>query len=449
MRLFKRFFWYVVFGLSTLALLAGASALAQGAPKDESSFGAVTSAVADWLHFGYDSVYTAYNPLESTIGVTNVAQLERKWGVGCDDGYFSVISRSPAIADGMLYTSGAGRKLTACSARSGRFLWEFGDGNLGWAPPPVVSEDELVFYWEGMNGLYTLYALDAQSGDQQWASPLQFNIGFNDEALVTVDETRDRVYLVETHYASAKLYALDKQTGQVDWYMGPATDDAEFEGDYVLLDADKIYAVAEVPMVPYPFKGDHLLRIDAATQNIELTYARPEPENYYDIEQYTLCNDRLVAGFDYQYDPVKLLVAYDPITSTIAWQKPFSTTITGQIACNPDENHLYVPTDPYLYVLNATTGEEIWKYTGYGAIYNPSIANGVVYFLSDTNMYAVDEESGARLFSYPLGYSAYDTTQVAVADGMLYFSGNGGTCDLFALGLPGARVFLPLVVRGQ
>jgi hypothetical protein len=48
-----------------------------------------------------------------------------------------------------------------------------------------------------------------------------------------------------------------------------------------------------------------------------------------------------------------------------------------------------------------------------------------------------------------LGYEAYDTTQVAICDGMLYFSGNGGTCDLYALGLPGRKVFLPLVLRGQ
>jgi len=442
MKPFTRMSGFVLLSLMLLALWGAGIALAQRP-------GAESAAVADWLHFGYDSAYTAYNPLESTLSVTNVAQLERKWGVGCDDGYFSVISRSPAIAGGALFTSGAGRKLSAYNARSGQFLWEFGGGNLGWAPPPVVSEDGLVFYWEGMSMLYTLYAIDSHSGNQQWASPLQFNIGFNDEALATVDEAHDWVYLVETHYTSGKLYALDKQTGQVDWYMGPATDNADFKGDYVLLSEGEIYAAAEVPMTPYPFKGDHMVKINAATQDIELTYARPTPENYYDIEQYTLCNDRLVAGFDYQYDPVKLLVAYDPITSTIAWQKPFSSTITGQIACDPARNQLYVPTDPYLYALDATTGAEVWRYMGYAAIYNPSVANGVVYFLSDTNMYAVDEDTGVRLFSFPLGYSAYETTQVAIADGMLYFSGNGGACDLFALGLPGQKVFLPLIVRGQ
>jgi hypothetical protein len=63
-------------------------------------------------------------------------------------------------------------------------------------------------------------------------------------------------------------------------------------------------------------------------------------------------------------------------------------------------------------------------------------------------MYAIDEGTKAMLYHYPLGYDADETTQVAIADGMLFFSGNGGTCDLCALGFPGDyRVFLPVVLR--
>jgi outer membrane protein assembly factor BamB len=426
----------VILGLPLLALLLGVSVLAQD--------GSVL--VANWAHFGYDSAYTAHNTLESTIGVTNVTELERLWGIGCDDGYFSVISRSPAVHEGRLYTSGAGSKLRAYTAHGGRMLWEFGDGNYGWAPQPVVSQDGTVFYMEGSYPTH-LYAVDGTGGNELWEAPLAFDMGYNDTALVTVDESNALVYVVENPFmGDGKLYALDKQSGAIVWYKSQATDDAAFKGDYVLLREGKIFAVAEVPMEVYPFEGDHVLRIDASTHDIEIVYDRPTPENYYDIEHYSLCNDTLVVDFDYQYDADKLLVAYTPITSTIAWQKTFSET-TGTIACNEAKNQIYVPTDPYLYALDATTGAEVWKYTGYGALYNPSIANGVVYLLSDTNMYALDEASGERLFSYPLGYEAYETTQVAIADGMLYFSGNGGTCDLYALGLRDEKVLLPLLIR--
>jgi hypothetical protein len=155
----------------------------------------------------------------------------------------------------------------------------------------------------------------------------------------------------------------------------------------------------------------------------------------YDIEHYSLCNDRLVTVFSDHYALTSTLVIYNTSSPDIVWQKEFPTSLTGRLACNEAQDMLYVPINPYLYALDAETGSEVWKYTGYGEIYNPSIANGVVYFLSDTNMYALDESTGTKLFHYPLGYEANETTRVAISDGMLYFSGNGGTCDLFALGL--------------
>jgi outer membrane protein assembly factor BamB len=408
-------------------------------------------AAGDWLHFGYDDVYSGYNPGESIIDATTIGQLERRWGVGCNDGYFSVVFRSPAIYDGVLYNSSAGSRLTAYDADRGTVLWQFGNGNLGWAPQPVVSEDGMVFYMEEADPTY-LYAVDGQSGSQLWQAPTGFDLGFSGaaEAQVTVDESNGWVYVLEEPFGGdGKLYALDKETGEIDWYMSQALNGTEFSGNYALLEAGKIYAVADRPIELYPYHGEKVLRIDPATQAIEMEYARPEPENYWQTEAHTVCDQKLIASFDYQYDPVKLVVAYDTYTSTIAWQKSFAQPITGKIACNPDKDRIYVPTDPYLYALDVATGDEIWKYTGLGEIYSPSVANGIVYFLSDTNMYAIDEETRAKLLVYPLGYEADGTTQVAISGGMLYFSGNGGTCDLYALGLPPHRIFLPVVVKNE
>ncbi len=93
-------------------------------------------------------------------------------------------------------------------------------------------------------------------------------------------------------------------------------------------------------------------------------------------------------------------------------------------------------TNPFLFAFDAATGDEVWKFSSFGPVYNPSIANGVVYMLSSTNMYALDEATGQQLFFFRLGAEAEPTSQVAISDGMVYFSGNGGTCDLYALGLP-------------
>ena len=436
-----------VVGLLLLSAILGDPVRAQETPQGQLHPTTPSVTAQNWLHFGCDDAYTAHNTTENTLDPTNIAQLERRWGIGCDDGYFSVISRSPAIYGGTLFTSGAGSRLTAYEATSGRKLWEFGSGNLGWAPQPVVSEDGIVFYMEGTSGYYDLYAVNHDDGSKLWQAPLAFEMGFNERALVTVDEAKGLVYLVENPFmGNGKLYALNKATGEVAWFKSKATDNVEFMGDYPLLSNGKLYVPADAPMAGYPDHGDHLLRLDTTTHAIEMQYQRPKPEGYYGIAQYVLCNERLVAAFDYQYNPIKLLVGYDPASPTISWQKPISAT-TGTLACNTASGLLYVPTDPHLLALDAATGAEVWRYTSFAAIRNPSIANGIIYFLAGTNMYAIDETTHRQLFRYPLGYSAQATSQVAIAAGMAFFSGNGGTCDLFALGLPGRKLFLPLLNR--
>lgn len=396
-----------------------------------------------WPHYGYDDAFTSCNLAESALSADNVTKLQRRWGLGCGQGY-KPISRSPAIYNRRLYTTGEVDHLKAYDASNGRLLWEFGEDSP-WAPQPVVSEDGVVFYLEESSSThYDLYAVSGETGQQIWKAPITFDLGYTNGHLLTVDEARGLVYFLETPFmGNGKLYALNKQTGQVEWYMGKATDSVEFKGDYAMLDAGKIYALADAPMASYPNHADHMLRVDAATHAIETTYARPQPEGYYAIKTASLCAGKLVV--DYDYSSSKLLAGYNTGAAGIAWQKAFPET-TGTIACNPALGRIYVPTDPYLYALDAATGEQVWRYTGFGKIYNPSIANGVIYFISDSNMYAIAETDGRRLASYPLGTSGGETNQVAIAAGMAYFSGNGGMCNLFALGLP-QPVYVPMVTR--
>jgi outer membrane protein assembly factor BamB len=416
----------LVIGLIALIALSGAPAAAQ------------REAGGNWPHFGSDGAHTACNPAESVISPENVAQLERQWGIGCDDDYFSVISRSPAIRDGVVYTSGAGRNLWANDARTGDLLWSFGENNIAWAPQPVVSEGGIVFYLVGPTGIYDLYAVDAATGAELWQSPIGFDLGFSDTNLVTVDEARGRVIVLESPFmGDGKLFALDMATGDIVWRKLSAVDNMEFKGDYALIDGDTVYAPATVPgTAPGESPRDHLISMDANSGRTELIYDAPGIGHTALITTHALCGDLLLAGYSNEYhEPANFLVAYHPDAPGIVWQAEFNG-ITWAVACNPDTGRIYVPTDPFLYALDAATGSPLWKYAGYGPIYNPSVANGVIYFISATNMYAIDEETGEELFFYRLGHEGYETSQVAISNGMLYFSGNGGDCDLFALGLP-------------
>lgn len=391
----------------------------------------------DWLHFGHNDCFTGYSKNETTIGVGNVKKLKRLWGTGCNDGYFSTIFRSPAIFQGTLFTSGAGDTLTAYNTLNGHPLWKFGQGNTGWAPQPVVSSDGIVFYMEGTDPTY-LYAVKATNGKKLWKAPIGLDLGFDGAAynVPVVDEARNAVYVVENSFmGDGKLYAFNKKNGKILWYKSKAKDGMEFRGNYVALKGPWIFATAVVE--ESYFERDKLARINSETKKVEMYYDRPTSESY-EIGGCAVCNNMLIVTYHDRDDVFRsksILAVYKINSRKILWTKVYNrSAVTGAVACNTDKNTVYVPTNPYLYAYNMSNGKQVWKYTGLDAVFNPSIANGIVYFLSKDNFYAINEATGKKLFHYSLGYEAEPSTQVAVADGMIYFSGNGGDCDLFALG---------------
>lgn len=399
---------------------------------------------ADWLHYGCDNQQTSWNPVEDTVGPLNVADLERVWGVGCDDSWYSVAFRSPAIYFGRVYYSSAGAGMSAFDAQTGELVWRASAGSSTWSPQPVVGEDGTVYL---LDGGYPcgLFAYDGVTGSQKWEAPIAFDMGIGDvaESRVTVDDARGVVYVIEEPFGmgEGKLFALSKASGEILWYKSEATDGYAFEGDYVVLDGGKILVESQVE--ESYLRLDKMLRIDATTHAVDRVFERPVSTDLADISKFCLCGRSLAVVYcdrDDVFESEGALVVYDVDSGRVLWQKIFANGVTGHVACNPELGILYVPTEPYLYALSATTGSQVWRYAGYDAILSPSVANGVVYFLSDTNMYALDEQSGTRLFSFPLGEQAEESTQVAICDGQLYFSGNGGTCDLFVLGLPQAPI---------
>ena len=77
--------------------------------------------------------------------------------------------------------------------------------------------------------------------------------------------------------------------------------------------------------------------------------------------------------------------------------------------------------DSNLYALDADTGAERWAYkTGSWVESSPSVVNGVVYFGSnDSYLYALDVGSGEEIWNFKTNYPV--KAAPAIADGMLYF----------------------------
>ncbi len=92
---------------------------------------------------------------------------------------------------------------------------------------------------------------------------------------------------------------------------------------------------------------------------------------------------------------------------------------------------VYFGSGDNVYALNASTGAQLWSYaTGYWVFSSPAVANGVVYIGSrDFNVYALNASTGAYLWSFATQY--YVETSPAVANGVVYVTSDDG--KLYAL----------------
>ena len=88
-------------------------------------------------------------------------------------------------------------------------------------------------------------------------------------------------------------------------------------------------------------------------------------------------------------------------------------------------------SDHNVYALNANTGALLWSYaTGGRVLASSAVANGVVYFGSnDGNVYALNANTRAQLWSYTTGGPVISSP--AVANGLVYVSSDDG--NVYAL----------------
>jgi outer membrane protein assembly factor BamB len=391
----------------------------------------------NWLHFGVDNAYSSYFSGETLIDTSNVDSLKKIMGIGCNDAMFSVYGGTPAMYHGKLIITYAGGKLQGGNKLTGVMDWEFGESAAGWAPPPVVSEDGIVYYLYVTNDASSkLFAVNAETGEKIWEAATQFKTGFSFLPQAAIDEQNDLVYIVEDSFGAGVLYAVNRMDGEVAWTIGGETEeDPDFVGSIVPMRNGKLYLPAETPEEHYKREG--LVRVDISSQAVDLIYDRPtmkDSAKY--VGQYGICNEYGFASFieGSRLDPATELVAYHLDQPGIAWSKN-TTGQSGRLACDVKENIVYIPTNKSLMALNPETGEVIWEHKSTKSVLSPTIANGVIYYLSDTNLYALDQKDGKQLFRFPIGIQADISTGVAINDGNVIFSGTGGDCDLFVLGL--------------
>ena len=116
-----------------------------------------------------------------------------------------------------------------------------------------------------------------------------------------------------------------------------------------------------------------------------------------------------------------------PKTNLVAWEFDTGGAVTSSPAVV--DGAVYVGSnDTYVYALNASTGNEIWRYQisgqfGWNGTYSsPAVADGVVYIGSnDFNVYALNATTGDKIWNFTVFGYVYSSP--AVVDGVVYVGG--------------------------
>ena len=121
------------------------------------------------------------------------------------------------------------------------------------------------------------------------------------------------------------------------------------------------------------------------------------------------------------------LYALDEVTGMLRWtyDLPTSATVTSPPTV-ADDKIFFGTSDGYFYVLNQTTGTQIWNFSAGGKIQSsPAVAYNRVFFGSyDGAIYALEEDTGTLIWEYQTFSPVISSP--AIHNGMLFI----GTYDL-------------------
>jgi outer membrane protein assembly factor BamB len=129
--------------------------------------------------------------------------------------------------------------------------------------------------------------------------------------------------------------------------------------------------------------------------------------------------------------PVCTIYAVNASTGRLIWSSPDSSILFPIMPC-PAVSHgiVYTATDAY----NASTGQLMFNYTNNGGLTSPVIADGIIY-LGQSNgtssgVIALNAANGAKIWGFSVLYLTNNFPSgvlfpPAVADGIVYFSGDG------------------------
>ncbi len=363
---------------------------------------------------------------ESVLNTSTVSRLVEKWTFQTGDR----VGSTPAVVGGVVYFGSADRNVYAIDVRSGQKKWNFTTRGRVLSSPAVVNG---VVYIGSDD--HNIYAIDAESGQRKWAFQTGGSV-FSSPMVV------DGVVYVSSQ--DNNVYAIDAGSGQRKWTFQTGniahSSLAVLPSGFLLPPGSpppRLSSPVVVSGVVYVGATDHnVYAIDAGSGEKKWTFQTGSSVNssatVIDGVVYVSSQDGNVYAIDAQSGEKKwAFQAGNSASSSPGGPPPppvsSSPTVVGGV--------VYVGSlDTNVYAIDAQSGQKKWSFqTGFFVVSSPAVADGVVYVGSfDHNVYAIDARSGEKKWSFQTGDIVHSSP--VVVDGVVCVGSFDG--DVYAFGLP-------------
>ena len=310
------------------------------------------------------------------------------------------VNSSPAVVDGLVYSSSEDEHVYALDALTGWVVWGSHIGEQGLSSPTVA---EGVVYFSSEDG--NVYALDALTGEGLWGSEA------GEQGLSSPTVADGLVYVGSN---DRHVYGLNSNSGQLVWRQQTG----QVWSSPVVVDG--VIYIGSV--------DDHIYALDAANG---------EPLWRYEAGGMIMSSPAVVNGVVYVGSADHYMYALDAADGELLWRHPTGDQVWSSPAVE-DGVVYFGSRDEQFYALDAKTGQVIWQYWAGDPVYSsPAVEDGVVYVGSyDHHVYALDAENGRPVWHYKTGGQV--SSSPAVTDGVVYIGSNDGY--VYALTPQGSRL---------
>ncbi len=280
-------------------------------------------------------------------------------------------------------------------------MWRFATGSFVYSSPAV--SDGLVF----VNSYDTnVYAIDEYSGQQKWAF-YTGSVIFSSPAVAN-----GRVYVASRN--GGILYALDEQTGSELWGRGylnyfiassPAVADGKvFYGSWCSASC---------------FQNGQFVALDAATGSV--VWGNATLPSAPVASSPAVDSGRVFFGLD-----DGSVIALNETNGKAIWTVVPGGTVNIRNAPAIAYGRIYIGTTNRFFALNEMTGATVWSFnTGNTNTTSAAVSNGIVYFGTGRgNIYAVNATTGVQIWVATTGAAVSSSPALSLGSNMILAGSN-------------------------